>query len=380
MGELKRRLPMSRAANFFQEKHDSHVMEDNRPHADTSDPVMMRIHARIGKLAKMPPGTNVVIMGETGVGKEIAAKMLHDLSKQSRGKIITVNCAALPESMFERELFGHNKGAFTDATSDEPGLFEQAHGGTIFLDEIGDLPRNLQCKLLRVVEERRVRRLGSSVSRAIDVRIIAATNVDLEKAVENGSFRQDLYYRLCGVTLVIPPLRARAVDIPALAAHLLEEERQRLEWPMRLRLAPETVTCLQVYSFPGNVRELRYGLSAAILESEDEWIRPEHLPSRMRMDAKKMPPRSELHDARTQKRLVECERIRRALEQTAGNQTRAARLLGMPLRTFVARLDRHGFARPKKSAAHIHRVGGLIKRFPGTRAIDSIETIDQLFR
>lgn len=327
--------------------------EEGRPSYISSDPAMHKIFARIAKLAKLPPRTNILITGETGVGKEVLAQLLHDMSKRTKERFVIVNCAALPETMFERELLGYDKGAFTGATSDKPGLFEQAHGGTILLDEIGEIPLHLQAKLLRVVEERKIRRLGSTMTRPISVQIIAATNVNLEEAVKEGRFRQDLYYRICGTTLHVPPLRARFADIPLLAARLLQEESSALEWPIPLRLAPETIACLQTYSYPGNVRELRKILSEAILESDDEWILPEHLPEHLRTIVKKPGPK--LHDAATLKRLVEYERIRWALEQTAGNQTRAAQLLAMPLRTFVSRLGRHRFKRPKKSAEHTHR-------------------------
>lgn len=335
------------------QQRNSQKFRDFRPFSNSFDPAMCRIFARIAKIAQLPPIMNILIRGETGVGKEVLAKRLHQASDRSKGEWVIVNCTAIPETLFESELFGYVKGAFTGATSNKMGALGQAHGGTILLDEIGDLSLGSQAKLLRAVQEQEITRLGETKPRRIDVRIIAATHVDLEQAVENGRFRQDLYYRLSGVTISVPPLRERAADIPVLAEHFLGEFRRISDWKTPLRLAPETMACLQAYHFPGNVRELHHALSTAIVDAEDEWILPEHLPERMRIIPKKPGPK--LHDAATLRRIVEYERMRWAMEQTAGNQTRAAALLGMPLRTFVSRLGRHGFRRPKKSDDHERR-------------------------
>lgn len=329
------------------EQRNSGQANELRSFADSFDPTMCRIHSRIAKIAKLPPIMNVLIRGETGVGKEVLAKKLHQMSERAHANFIVVNCAAIPEGISESELFGHVKGAFTGATSNKIGAFGQAHGGTIFLDEIGDLPLHLQGKLLRVLQEQEITRVGEYKPTKINVRIIAATHVNLEQAIRNGTFRQDLYYRLSGATISVPPLRSRPVDIPVLSQHVLDEFQNAAGGNLVFRLAPETMACLQAYDFPGNVRELRHALSAAIVESDDEWILPEHLPEKMRIISKKPGPK--LHDAATLKRIVEGERIRWALEQTAGNQTWAAKLVGMKLRTFVSRLERHGIRRPKKS-------------------------------
>jgi len=319
----------------------------------SSDPTMKLIQNRIVKVAKMPAQMNVLITGETGVGKEKLARLLHRESDRAEAPFIVANCAAIPKDLFESEFFGYVKGAFTGATANSIGFFGQAHGGTILLDEIGEMPLLLQAKLLRVVQEQEIARVGEGKPRKIDVRIIAATHVDLEQAVEEGTFREDLYYRLSAATIHVPPLRERAADVPALAAHLLQRICGTLRWKVQMRLAPETIACLQAYPFPGNVRELGHALSSAIVESEDEWILPEHLPRKMqRIRPKAMTVQQ---TAATLKREVERERMRWALEQTAGNQTRAAPLLNMSLRTFVTKLETHRFPRPKKSTKHAGR-------------------------
>jgi DNA-binding NtrC family response regulator len=292
-----------------------------------------------------------LILGETGVGKEELANVIHGASDRSNRPFVVVNCAAIAESLFEREIFGHKKGSFTNATSDEPGYFEQANGGTLLLDEIGELPRNLQCKLLRIVEDRRAFRVGDPKPRPLDVRIIAATNQDLETCVGRGTFRSDLYHRLKAVELHVPSLRERPADIVPIAEYLLDDERRGFGLSKSVTLSPEAIDCLMGYDYPGNVREFRYALSTAILQCRGESIRPEHLPRRMTGNAQ-IGLEAEETCRRTRRRAIESERILWALEQTAGNQTRAARMIGMPLRTFVSRLDRLGIPRPKKMTAH----------------------------
>lgn len=327
------------------------------PYFVPRDPVMIELHERIEYLAKLPPLANVLILGETGVGKEVLARTMHGMSNRAEKPFVVVNCAAIADSLFERELFGHKKGAYTDAKFDEPGYFEQADGGTLLLDELGELPRKLQAKLLRVVEEFKVFRVGDPKPRPIDVRIISATNQPLEDAVDQGSFRRDLYHRLAAVEIEIPPLRNRPADIPALAEFLLEEACRGFGLSTPRRLAPQTLDRLLRYEYPGNVRELRHALSSAILQCRDEVILPEHLPRRMGeryVVASEPPPL----DRRSALRAVEFERIRWALVETAGNQTQAARLIDMPLRTFVSRLDELGIRRPKKMVAHARRPVG----------------------
>lgn len=320
------------------------------------DVVMIDLYDRAMHIANLPPRANVLILGETGAGKEVLAKSIHRLSKRADAPFVIVNCAAIAESLFERELFGHKKGAYTDAKTDAPGYFEKAHGGTILLDEIGELPRAMQPKLLRVVEERSVCRVGDPTPRPTDVRIIAATNRNLESCVAQGTFRSDLYHRLNAIEVEIPPLRMRPTDILPLAEYLLDDERRGFGLSTAFRLSREAIECLLRYEYPGNVRELRYALSSAILQCRDDLIRPEHLPRRMttRVIASSV---RETMDRRSIRREAEFERIRWALVETGGNQTRAARLIDMPLRTFVSRLDALGIPRPKKNVLHTRRPG-----------------------
>jgi DNA-binding NtrC family response regulator len=316
---------------------------------------MIELNERIKHIASLPPRANVLIHGETGVGKEIMARSLHEMSTRSHKPFVVVNCAAIAESLFERELFGNKKGAYTDAKFDEIGYFERAEGGTILLDEIGELSRTLQAKLLRIVEENKVFRIGDPIPRDTDLRIIAATNQNLEMAVEKGSFRKDLYYRLAAVEIEIPALRRRPADIPVLAEFLLDEECRGYGLPAPIRLAPQTLEKLLQYEYPGNVRELRAALSFAILQCRGELILPEHLPRRMR--ARRVASLESLPtDSSSQRRVAEYERMTWALNETAGNQTRAAKLIHMPLRTFVSRLEAFGIARPKMTDAHERRL------------------------
>lgn len=323
------------------------------------DPAMVSLYENIAYLATLPPCANILILGETGVGKEELTKTIHRLSRRSQGPFVAVNCPAIPESLIERELFGHVRGAFTDAKTGEPGYFEQANGGTILLDEIGELSLAMQVKLLRVVEERRVRRLGDSHSRPFDARIIAATNQNLEERVAHGTFRQDLYYRLSAIEINVPPLRMRPGDIVPLAEHLLDHVGREFGLSGQTQLSAEAMACLRRYEYPGNVRELRCAMLSALVQSRGNTIRPEHLPPRMTA-RNNTRMQHEHNDQRVRRRAADRERILWALGQTGGNQTRAARLIDMPLRTFVTRLDEMGIARPKKDnpapAPHTHRM------------------------
>jgi transcriptional regulator with PAS, ATPase and Fis domain len=268
---------------------------------------------------------------------------------------VEVNCAALADNLLESELFGHDKGSFTNATSAKPGLIESADGGTLLLDEIGEIPLATQAKLLRVLEDQQVRRVGAIKARTIDVRFIAATNADLEKQIALGLFRSDLFYRLNGVAIVVPPLRERIADIEPLARAFIERA-----CPAGRRvpvLAPETLALLLSYRWPGNVRELRQMIDRALLLCGDGPIRPEHLPT------EQMRPRSETPTIRTPDvwtrsgdRTVppakgspeEHQSILDALAGGGGNQTLAARLLGLSRRTLVSRLTDYNVERPRK--------------------------------
>ena len=279
--------------------------------------------------------TTVLITGESGTGKEVVARAIHRMSPRSECSFTAINCAAIPEQLLESELFGHTKGSFTGATSDHPGLFEIANGGTLLLDEIADLPQALQAKLLRVLEEGEIRRLGARESRKIDVRVLAATGRPMEQAVERGEFRSDLYYRLNVVRLHIPPLRERPDDIPELLAHFARQVAQRLGHPVSV--TPAALVALTRHSWPGNVRELRNAVERAavlsaggLLDSRDFAL----------SDGSPNAQNSGALDLRTQVEAVERAAIQRALQASNGNRRQAANLLGISLRTLFYKLRR----------------------------------------
>lgn len=280
---------------------------------------------------------SVLLLGETGVGKEIAAQRIHSLSRRSRGPLLSLNCAALSESLLDSELFGHERGAFTGAVAAKPGLLEAGNGGSVFLDEVGDLPQATQAKLLRAIEERKIRRLGSVTPRSIDVRFIAATNRPIEQMVASGAFRRDLYFRLAGMTIRLPPLRERLEDLPRLADELVAAAAAREGVPVP-KLSNRALAELRQYHFPGNIRELKNILDRAVVLSDGGRIDPEHLV--FEAAALSVPPPAGDDD--------EARRIAEALQQTGGNQTRAAELLGISRRTLVNRLNQYAIPRPLK--------------------------------
>ena len=276
--------------------------------------------------------TRVLISGESGVGKEVLADVIHAWSQRAAGPMVKVNCAAIPETLLESELFGHEKGAFTGATSQRIGRFELASGGTIFLDEIGEMTSQLQAKLLRVTQDGRFQRVGSNTEIHTNARIIACTNRNLEEAVKSGRFREDLYYRLNVVELNIPPLRERREDILPLAALFIAEFTQG-----RARFSAAVAGCLSQYAWPGNVRELRNVMERAALVCRGEMVLPEHLPPRLANGAKPSPT-TEMNDTG---KLEDIERqtILRALREHGFNRTETAKALGISRRTLVYRLQ-----------------------------------------
>jgi len=307
---------------------------------------MKRVHALAERAAA---GTiNVLITGETGVGKELLAEAVHRASPRREGPYVCLNCAALSETLLESELFGHERGAFTGAVQAKPGLLETAASGTLFLDEVGELPLATQAKLLRVIETRQVTRLGSVRPRRIDVRFIAATNRELEAEVTRGAFRQDLYFRLNGITLTIPPLRVRVGEIRHLAETFTRQICRDLG-----RVPPifptEILALFESYAWPGNIRELKNMVERAVLLCSGTVIGEEHLPLDKLMPSPASggtpPPRIDTEEITAP---TERERIMTALAACAGNQSRAAKLLGMPRRTFVSKLDTYQLPRPKK--------------------------------
>jgi two-component system response regulator AtoC len=318
------------------------------------DPSPEGVPAIVRDLAKS--GVNVLILGETGAGKEVLASTIHALSERG-GALARINCAALSESLLESELFGHEKGAFTGATAQKIGLLESADGGTVFLDEIGELPLSIQAKLLRAVEHREVLRLGSTRPIAIDVRFLAATNRDLPAEVAAGRFRRDLFFRLDGVTLVIPPLRERRGLIGPLAMRFLVEAAGRAG-KAGLRLSPEVLAALETNPWPGNVRELKAVIERAVLLVRGGDIAVKHLAFARRPDSTPDPvpvpvpvpvpmlassASSDLTDEQTRDR----DALIRALDDCAGNQTRAAKSLGMSRTTFVTKLRLYRIPRPR---------------------------------
>ena len=308
---------------------------------------------------------SVLLLGETGVGKEVLARAIHARSPRAKGPFLGINCAAFNENLLEGELFGYEKGAFTGAVQARPGLFEAAGGGTIFLDEIGELPLSTQAKLLRVLEERAVLRIGARSPRPVDVRFIAATNRDIETEVRTGRFRQDLFYRLNGISLTIPPLRDRPIEIEPLVRSFVVEACRQLE-RSPLAVAKETMHFLRAHAWPGNVRELRNVIERAVVLCAESTIGPQYLPAsltstkttsteyplapfRSSPTAKNDPP-AEMDPMRFQAQVESLERTRivEALSRCGGNQTRAAKLLGVSRRTLVTRLDELDLPRPIK--------------------------------
>jgi transcriptional regulator with PAS, ATPase and Fis domain len=329
------------------------------PNVIVRDAGMRALHAHAALAARSL--INVLILGETGVGKEVLARAIHAHSRRARGPFIAVNCAAFTESLQESELFGYDKGAFTGATGARPGVFEAAEGGTLFLDEVGELAPSTQAKLLRVLAERQVVRLGSTTTRAIDVRVVSATNRDVEGDASTGSFRRDLYYRLNGISLLIPPLRQRPGEIEPLARMFLEEAAREIERGEPPRLSAEALDVLRRHAWLGNVRELRNAMERAVALCEGNTIWPEDLPPSIhvehaevgvgvgvdkRTDVGEPQPRraAALSPTETEER----DRIVAALDSHAGNQTRAALALGMSRRTLITRIEQYGIPRPRK--------------------------------
>ncbi|WP_437903847.1 sigma 54-interacting transcriptional regulator [Sorangium sp. So ce327] len=401
-------------------------------------PSMLALYEQAARAARSP--ISVLILGETGVGKEVLARTLHARSPRSSGPYVELNCAALPPSLLEGELFGHEKSAFTGASHARPGLLEAAHGGTLFLDEIGELPLAFQAKLLRVLEDRKVLRIGGRTPRRLDLRFVAATNRDLEAEIARGAFRQDLYFRLNGISLVVPPLRERIAEIGPLAGRFLEEACRQLDQRGAPRISPEALAALEAYAWPGNVRELRNVIERAAVLCAGESVLaadlPPHLmngatppssraasrpsgtippppplppsgaalppggaaplssraaplpstaappssratplssgdapssdraalpppppsgaglppPSGAGLPPADAPPPSgdALARLRLEMKAADRQRVVEALERSAGNQTRAAKLLGVSLRTLINRIDEYGIPRPRK--------------------------------
>jgi two-component system response regulator AtoC len=300
-------------------------------------PQMGEIFRTISKIAEFK--TTVLISGESGVGKELVARAIHSRSSRKAGPFVALNCGAIPENLLESELFGHKKGAFTDASSDRRGLFEEATNGTLFLDEIGELPLNLQVKLLRVLQEDSIRRLGDTKDVKVDVRIIAATHRDLVAEVKANRFREDLFYRINVLAIAIPPLRARREDINLLIDHFIARNNARLGTQIR-DLSHEARKLLLEYAWPGNVRELENTIERAMVLAERDMLDTADLPERIReaLDPVQMQLASgELSIKKTTLAIEEI-LIRRALTKTKGNRTRAAEILEISHRALLYKI------------------------------------------
>jgi two-component system response regulator HydG len=288
-----------------------------------------------------PTDVAVLITGESGTGKELAARAIHNRSARTGGQFVAINCAAVPANLLESELFGHVKGAFTDAKSDKKGLFVEADGGTLFLDEIAEMPPEMQVKLLRVLQESKVRPVGGTSELSFDTRIIAATNRDLDEEVESGHFREDLYYRLHVVGLRMPPLRSRGHDVLSLAQHFIDEAAETMHKPVR-GLAPEAARKLLDYDWPGNVRELENTIERAVALTGRNEITVEDLPDKVRsFESGKLVITGDDPDEMPTLNEVERRYINRVLKATDGNKTHAAKVLGLDRRTLYRKLDRY---------------------------------------
>jgi transcriptional regulator with GAF, ATPase, and Fis domain len=272
----------------------------------------------------------VLVQGESGTGKELVAAAIHNEGLRANHLFVPVNCGALPEALLESELFGHVKGAFTGAIRDKKGRFELADGGTIFLDEIGDISPPMQVKLLRVLQEGRFERVGSEKTLEVDVRVISATNKDLSQEIAEGNFREDLFYRLCVVPLTLPPLREKRNDIPLLVDHLLEHALKEVGRE-DVTVAPEALDVIMAHEWPGNVRELENWLQFALIKCRGNVIKPEHLPPGSSAGARP--------GKRMRRRKLDVDSVRSALRETDGNKVEAARLLGVSRATLYRFLD-----------------------------------------
>jgi DNA-binding NtrC family response regulator len=328
--------------------------EARTPQSDVvvAAPQMRRVYALVDKVADTP--MTVLIMGETGVGKEVVAEALHRRSGRRQRPFVRLNCACLPETLLESELFGHERGAFTGADRRKTGYFEAAQGGTIFLDEIGEVPPAMQAKLLRVLEERRITRVGGTQEIEVDVRVVCATNRDLEAEVARRAFREDLFFRVSGFTILVPPLRDRRAEILPMADYFLGQMARELGQAAP-RLSPAAQRLLESYPWPGNVRELRNALERAIVLAPGGIIDAEDLPERVREEAASAglpaavpvtPGVAGAVDVKQQIADVERASILAVLEACGGNQTRAARQLGLSRRALIYRMEKHGLKPP----------------------------------
>jgi len=299
---------------------------------------MFRIAAKAAQFK-----TTVLLLGDSGTGKELIARAIHFEGQRSNSPLVPVNCGGIPDTLLESELFGYKKGAFTGADRNKNGLFQEAEGGTIFLDEIGELPLSLQVKILRVLQENEIRMVGDSKSMKIDVRVIAATAKDLEKEVKKGTFREDLFYRLNVLTIKIPPLRDRSEDIPLLCEHFIKRFNTALGKNIT-GIVPAAMSRLLEYNWPGNVRELENAIERAAVLAEDALLLPEHFPVALgpQSGQDQIDEFFDGHSLKAAQKLMEKKLITKALKKTGGNRTQAARLLEISHPSLLSKIKRYG--------------------------------------
>ena len=330
------------------ERANTQSLKESNPGAQYkiigSTPAMRDIYRLIEKVAPSP--TTVLVTGESGTGKELVARALHEHSPRKDEAFIQINCGAIPENLFEAELFGYERGAFTGAVQSKPGRFELAHGGTLFLDEVAELPKDMQVKLLRALQDQLIDRVGGLQPIKIDVRVVAATNMDLHQAVKEGRFREDLFYRLNVIPIHLPPLSERVDDIPLLVEHFLETFNGRLDKSIR-KLEPGAMAVLLEHSWPGNIRELENLMERSVLLIDRESIRTEDLPG-LRSSGATAQTGEEFEDldlkeyVRVHTVKLERRRIQRALEAEDGNVTRASRRLGISRKSLQTKMKDYG--------------------------------------
>jgi two-component system response regulator AtoC len=303
-------------------------------------PLVLQVKALLAKIAKSPSST-VLITGESGTGKDLAAKVIHQTSSRAEGPFLNITCSALTPQLLESELFGHERGAFTDAKVRSKGLFEQAHTGTVFLDEIGEMSLEMQAKLLRFLEEKTFRRVGGAVDIRADVRIVSATNVDLRQAVRDGTFREDLFYRLAVLTVDMPPLRDRGGDLEQLVEHFIE--RFNREFHKRVHeVAPDALKALDRYAWPGNIRELRNTIERAVLLSDNPTLTASDFPLLDTGAGAVLPTEFRLPPDGLNFVDLERSMVQQALDRAKGNRTVAASLLGMNRDQIRYRIEKFG--------------------------------------
>jgi two-component system response regulator AtoC len=344
---VEKALETSRLRREVRNLRASHGSEYSFDAIIGGSPAMLQVKALLSRVAASPAST-VLLTGETGTGKDLAAKAIHYNSERSARPFINITASALPETLLESELFGHERGAFTDARQQKRGLLETADGGTVFLDEIGEVSAGLQSKLLRFLEEKTFKRVGGLVDIRVDVRVIAATNRNLEADVQAGKFREDLFYRLQVMPITLPPLRERAGDVPRLVNYYID--RYNREFRKRAKGATaEALAMLEHYRWPGNIRELRNAIERAMLLMDREWLQPDDFTTL----GKTSSPQSQFRLPPGGLKLEEVERqlVVQALERAHGNQTRAGQLLGINRDQVRYRIEKFGLARPVAAKA-----------------------------